>query len=228
MKDRIQIADLLKIPERIPPTVLPCIVQFGDNIVVCQNLVFKVHQELKDLSYSRVANHNFAVNLVSQLELLSKRTVLEFKDLWDKSSYDSLLTTKITFNEAFNLMQSINAVQDKKQVLTIEHLISEFNSFSNFDSIMKVFTALLGGKNIYAELAAFKISEDVTLVSLFGENWQNEIRNLFEIRNRFVHEGALTENIDYVKLHDAAYYFGLALYFYLLGLQGKTTVRIKK
>ena len=180
MKERIEIADLLNIPQRIPSTVLPCIVQFGDKVLVCQNLVVKVRQELKNEDYSRLASHNFAVNLVSQLELLSKRTVLEFKDLWDRSAY------------------------------------------------MKVFSSLLGGKNLYKELAAFKIGEDATLVSLFGENWQNEIRNVFEIRNRFVHEGAMTENIDYVKLHDAAYYFGLVLYFYLLGLQGKTTIIIKE
>ena len=214
MKKRFAIKDLLTIPERIPATVFPCIVQFDDNIQVCQSMVIRITQELKDVNYSKLAAHNFAVNLVSQIEIMCKRTVLEFKTAWDKSSYDGLLETKITFNEAFNLMQSINEIQ----VLTIEHLISEFNSFSNFDAILSVFSALTGKKNLYKELGSYEINEGITLESTFGENWQNEIRNVFQIRNRFVHEAATTENIDYVRLSDATYYFGLALYFYLQGL----------
>jgi hypothetical protein len=158
----------------------------------------------------RIAFNNFTVNSVTVIEVYLKDIVLSYSK-WDEKGYSKLLKEKITLSDAFELFN--------KERITREHIISHYYKFQNFASINSIFTDLLG-TDFYKEIESFScrlkiIGAETTLIDECP-NWRKSLNKLYEVRNRFVHDGVIEKinAIEIIELHSTITYFILATGFY--------------
>ena len=142
------------------------------------SLLRRIEKLIEDKTLVNEARKDYLVILVTSIEVFCKILVLRFKDKWKKESYAGLLQEKITINDAFEVFNSKG-----KNKLNRVHLIIEFSSFKNIESINSVFSKLLKVEDILDEIDIF-----APTFKRIHPNWRKELSQLFDTRNKIVHD----------------------------------------
>ncbi|NOT76711.1 MAG: hypothetical protein HOP08_17420 [Cyclobacteriaceae bacterium] len=163
----------------------------------------------------KVARANFFVNMSTAMEVYLKTLIVE-RDDWDEKGYDALMDQKITINDAFELFS--------KNKVTRPFIIFHKTSFQSLEKIVDVFSKLMGGKNILDEIENVEFviggkskNKAKTTLKKYRPQWRKSLQEVFEIRNKFVHEGISPNEEDSVfNYWDDVYYFqnSVNLYFH--------------
>ena len=153
-----------------------------------------------------IATNNFLVNVVTALELFFKQTITA-NSFWAEEGYSKLLKDKLSLSEAYDLFT--------KENISREYIIAHYHSLQNFGNINYVMSSLIG-KDFYNEIQNFVVYGDMGEVepgTVFPDDfenllhlprtypeWKTTIANVYENRNKFVHDGVICElNYEQVK-----------------------------
>jgi hypothetical protein len=157
-----------------------------------------------------VQNHarkNYIINQVSAFETLLKDVIMDKTFVWFENGFSELLKEKISLNDSYNIY--------KNSEITREALIAHFYSFQNIESISHVFSNLtnsdfLKGIGETETMPFFKreVEQLMKLDSLIPE-WRKTLVEIFEIRNKAVHEPNLMDIVSKVKYKSYVELFGV-------------------
>lgn len=175
---KIDIPTLQKALKRKRRSKLNALDRFHHEVLLSYLLYHLLKKRVKGVEISNevrtAAKKNFIVNCITCLEVFCKDLIMEFEEKWNSDGISDLLKDKISLGRAFYL------IRDAK--LNRLELISYYNSFSNIESIDHVFSTLTH-REFLKELSKFDTEH------LLPSRWQMQIINVFEIRNKIVHEG---------------------------------------
>ncbi|MEJ1241881.1 HEPN domain-containing protein [Chryseolinea sp. T2] len=159
--------------------------RISDAILTCLRLnkllkpEFAEANKLKAEAIATIKNEagkNAMVASVSAIEVFFKDLITENVDGWSSAGYDELLKDKITLYEAYHLFKHEN--------LSRESIIAEHYNFSTIENIAATMDTLTGG-GFYKKMMDTKVGNK-------GETFENTflagLRELYDLRNRIVHE----------------------------------------
>lgn len=132
----------------------------------------------------KIAINNYLVNLITGLEVYLRGVIMQNKK-WNESGYERLLKKeKISLVDAFDLF--------KKEKVTMQFIVAQTFSFQNLRIIDNVFSELTATKFL-KEIELHPIDDEIKplILKTLHPNWRRDLTRLYEIRNKFVHEGNL-------------------------------------
>ena len=132
----------------------------------------------------KLAINNYLVNLITGLEVYLRGVIMQNKK-WNESGYERLLKKeKISLVDAFDLF--------KKEKVTMQFIVAQTFSFQNLRIIDNVFSELTATKFL-KEIELHPIADEIKplILKTLHPNWRRDLTRLYEIRNKFVHEGNL-------------------------------------
>src|SRR5579859_4868003 len=141
-----------------------------------------------DEESKRIAKCNFVVNLVTAIETYFKLRIISKTD-WEETAFDEFHLDQITINQAFTAFKA-------EENISREVLVAQSQSFQNLESIDQIFSTLTK-KKFLKEIGEMKINTLLSFPAVtFNDNfpnWRNHVKQIFETRHKFIHEGSITE-----------------------------------
>ncbi|HMG90842.1 MAG TPA: HEPN domain-containing protein [Chryseolinea sp.] len=124
------------------------------------------------------ASKNLIVTCVSAIEVYFKEVIVENADGWNVIGYDKLLSEKITLSEAYHLFKHTDVSR--------EAIVAEHYSFQSIEQIASTMDTLTGSK--FYDKVVQTTTKDVPKKGNWDTDYQPHLRELFELRNRIIHE----------------------------------------